>query len=168
MQSVSLFFIPQGLEQLLYQHVLVLHSVRNSASVLKQLKCKLRKVWHLMKDFCVQYMVPKWVLDVWCFKNTYLIPNILPLLQISSKHCGSISKEELLLKSYEVIAVVLLQTHFYDDAHGKINSNWAAGTTALRISLLPCSTHVFLYPLFFHLVLNLQAPMRVAVSVKFL
>lgn len=56
---VSLFLIPQGLEQLLYQHVLVLNSVRNSASVLKQLKCKLRKVCHLIKDLCVQYAVPK-------------------------------------------------------------------------------------------------------------
>lgn len=144
--------------------MLVLHSVRNSASVLKQLKCKLRKVCHLMKDLCVQYVVPKWVLDIWCFKNAYLIPLVqyfTIFYKIFSKHCGSISKEEL-VKSYEVIAV--LQTHSYDDAHGKINSNWAAGATALRISLLPCSTHVFLYPLSFHLVLNLQAPMTVTVS----
>lgn len=81
-QFVSIIFIPQALEQLLYQRMLVLRSVRNSASVLKQWKRKLRKVCHLMKDLCVQYVVPKWVLDV-----------------VSSMHCGSILKEELLLKS---------------------------------------------------------------------
>lgn len=72
--SPFLFFIPQDTERLLYDHMLVLHSVRNSASVLKQFKCTLRDVRHLIKDLCVQYMVPKWVLEVGCFKNTYLIP----------------------------------------------------------------------------------------------
>lgn len=71
---VFLFFIPEDLEQLLYQHMLVLHSVRNSTSVLKQLKCRLRNVCCLIKDLCVQYVVPKYVLDICCFQNTYLIP----------------------------------------------------------------------------------------------
>lgn len=70
----SFFFIPEDLEQLLYQHMLVLHSVRNSTSVLKQLKCRLRNVCCLIKDLCVQYVVPKYVLDICCFQNTYLIP----------------------------------------------------------------------------------------------
>lgn len=51
--SPLLFFVPQDTEQLLYDHMLVLRSVRDSASVLKQFKCKLRELRHLMEDLYV-------------------------------------------------------------------------------------------------------------------
>lgn len=64
-----------------------------------------------MKVLFIEYTAVKWVLEVRGFKNSCLILLIQYLLQISSKQVGPISREELLLKSYEAIKVVLLQTH---------------------------------------------------------